>query len=115
MRRDSSVTAQGVEGKGIGARRLSLGVLKLVLLCWSFSVTHLSRRAVGAVSPSSPSPGTLVDVAPFGSLLPAGNGIAWDDPREIQRVVVRFRGRAPSPERVILQYMESAWPEQRWP
>jgi hypothetical protein len=60
-------------------------------------------------------PGAAVDVAPFGAALPGENGIVWEDPREIHRVVVRFRERAPSPEQVRLEYWGSRWPEQRLP
>src|SRR5690242_12829980 len=56
-----------------------------------------------------------MDVAPFGKSLPDGNGIYWEDPREIHRVIVHFEGAAPSPEKVHLEYWGSRWPEQRLP
>lgn len=63
----------------------------------------------------SPSPGAPVDVAPYGTLLPENVGVMWDDPREIHRVVVRFKGPAPNPARLRLEYWSSRWPEQRLP
>ena len=55
------------------------------------------------------------DAAPFGLLLPEGNGVMWEDPREIHRVVVRFTDAAPAPEGVRLEYWGSRWPEQHLP
>ncbi|MGO8931845.1 MAG: hypothetical protein ACLQU3_33745 [Limisphaerales bacterium] len=55
------------------------------------------------------------DAAPFGLLLPEGNGVMWEDPREIHRVVVHFAGAAPGPEKVGLEYWGSRWPEQHLP
>src|SRR5690349_12925680 len=56
-----------------------------------------------------------VDVAPFGMALPEGNGVYWEDPREIHQVVVHFKGTAPAPERVRLEYWGSHWPEEHLP
>jgi len=56
-----------------------------------------------------------VDVAPFGMALPEGNGVYWEDPREIHQVVVQFKGPAPAPERVKLEYWGSRWPEEHLP
>jgi len=55
------------------------------------------------------------DAAPFGLPLPEGNGVMWEDPREIHQVVVRFAGTAPAPETVRLEYWGSRWPEQHLP
>ena len=55
------------------------------------------------------------DAAPFGLPLPEGNGVMWEDPREIHRMVVRFADAAPAPERVRLEYWGSRWPEQHLP
>ena len=38
------------------------------------------------------------DAAPFGLPLPEGNGVMWEDPREIHKVVVHFASAAPAPE-----------------
>jgi hypothetical protein len=54
-----------------------------------------------------------VDVAPFGILLPEGDGILWEDPREIHEVVARFKEAPPAGAR--LEYWGSRWPEQRLP
>lgn len=59
--------------------------------------------------------GSPVDVAPFGIRLPEGNGIFWEDPREIHKVVVRFKETPPSPERIRLEYWGSHWPHQHLP
>src|ERR1039458_2725374 len=55
------------------------------------------------------------DAAPCGLPLPEGNGVMWEDPREIHRMVVRFADAAPAPERVRLEYWGSRWPEQHLP
>src|ERR1039457_5320533 len=55
------------------------------------------------------------DAAPFGLPLPEGNGVMWEDPREIHKVVVHFAGQAPAAETVRLEYWGSRWPEQRLP
>ena len=60
-----------------------------------------------------PAIGSPVDVAVWAIPLPDGVGIRWTDPREIHRLVVRFRGAAPDGLR--LQYWSSRWPEQRLP
>ena len=55
------------------------------------------------------------DAAPFGLPLPEGNGVMWEDPREIHRVVVHFAAAPPAPEKLRLEYWGSRWPEQRLP
>ncbi len=55
------------------------------------------------------------DAAPFGLPLPEGNGIMWEDPREIHKVVVHYGGPAPAPEKIRLEYWGSRWPEQHLP
>ena len=55
------------------------------------------------------------DAAPFGQPLPEGNGVMWEDPREIHRVVVHFATAPPAPEKLHLEYWGSRWPEQRLP
>jgi len=53
------------------------------------------------------------NIAPWATPLPEGIGLRWTDPREIHRVVVRFRGNAP--DGIRLQYWGSRWPRQRLP
>jgi hypothetical protein len=53
------------------------------------------------------------DAAPFALSLPDGQGLLWEDPREIHQVVVEFE-TAP-PESVRLEYWGSRWPEQHLP
>lgn len=60
-----------------------------------------------------PAPGTPVNVAPWAIPLPEAVGLRWTDPREIHKVVVRFRGEPPA--NVRLQYWTSKWPQQRLP
>ena len=55
------------------------------------------------------------DAAPFGLPLPEGNGLMWEDPRELHRVVVHFQDAAPSPDTVRLEYWGSWWPERHLP
>jgi len=63
----------------------------------------------------APAPGAAFDAAPFGVPLPEGAGILWEDPREIHRVVARFREGARLPAGLRLEYWGSRWPEQRLP
>jgi hypothetical protein len=55
------------------------------------------------------------DAAPFGLPLPEGNGVMWEDPREIHRVVVHFASAPSAPGKVRLEYWGSRWPEQHLP
>jgi hypothetical protein len=55
------------------------------------------------------------DAAPFSLTLSEGNGLLWEDPREVHQVVVEFEGVAPMADRVRLEYWGSRWPEQRLP
>ncbi len=55
------------------------------------------------------------DATPFGLPLPQGNGVMWEDPREIHKVVVHFAEAAPAPEKLRLEYWGSRWPEQHLP
>ena len=55
------------------------------------------------------------DAAPFGLPLPQGDGVMWEDPREIHQVVVHFKDSAPAPESVHLDYWASRWPDQHLP
>jgi hypothetical protein len=55
------------------------------------------------------------DAVPFGIPLPAEKGIAWEDPREIHRVVVRFEQAVPPTTEVRVEYWGSRWPQQRLP
>ena len=55
------------------------------------------------------------DAAPFGQALPEHNGLIWDDPREIHKVIVRFTQPPPNPQSVHLEYWGSRWPEQHLP
>lgn len=55
------------------------------------------------------------DAAPFGLPLPEGNGLLWEDPREIHRVVVHFKEAPTSTEKIRLEYWGSKWPEQHLP
>jgi hypothetical protein len=59
--------------------------------------------------------GEPFDAAPFGKALPEGNGVVWEDPREIHQVIVEFDGMAPPIESVRLEYWGSRWPEQHLP
>ncbi len=55
------------------------------------------------------------DAAPFAQQISEGNGIYWEDPREIHRVVVNFASTPPDPSHIKLQYWGSRWPEQHLP
>jgi len=59
--------------------------------------------------------GAQFDAAPFALPLSEGNGLVWEDPRELHQVVVHFDGPAPASESVHLEYWGSRWPEQHLP
>ena len=59
--------------------------------------------------------GVPFDAAPFALPLPGGNGLLWEDPREIHQVIVEFAGPAPATDQVRLEYWGSRWPEQHLP
>jgi hypothetical protein len=59
--------------------------------------------------------GASFDAAPFALPLPDGNGLLWEDPRELHQVVVQFAGTPPPAESVHLQYWGSRWPQQHLP
>src|SRR5262249_14799173 len=56
-----------------------------------------------------------MDVVPFGLPLPEGNGVLWEDPREIHKVVVHLSGSPPTAEKIRLEYWGSHWPQQHLP
>lgn len=70
---------------------------------------------VGSFLSAQAATGAAFDAAPFGLPLPEGNGVMWEDPREIHRVVAHFAGTPPPVEKVRLEYWGSRWPEQRLP
>jgi len=72
--------------------------------------TLLSAAALSAAGAAIP-----FDAAPFARSLPEGNGLYWDDPRELHRVVVHFKEAAPAADQVKLEYWGSKWPEQHLP
>jgi len=55
------------------------------------------------------------DSGPFALPLPEGNGLLWEEPREIHRVVVQFETASPAAESVRLEYWGSRWPQQHLP
>src|SRR3974377_2252109 len=55
------------------------------------------------------------DAAPFALPLPEGNGLLWEDPREIHQVVAHFATPPASPESLHLEYWGSRWPDQHLP
>ena len=55
------------------------------------------------------------DAAPFGLPLPEGNGVLWEDPREIHKVIMHFATAPAAPEQLRLEYWGSRWPEQHLP
>jgi len=51
--------------------------------------------------------GPAFDAAPFALPLAEGDGLIWEDPRELHKLVVHFRGPAPAPETLRLEYWGS--------
>src|SRR5262249_11933222 len=64
---------------------------------------------------SMPTLAATFDAGPFSLPLPEGNGLIWEDPREVHQVVVEFEGEAPAADRIRLEYWGSRWPQQRLP
>jgi hypothetical protein len=88
----------------LGRRPIREGLRRLVVLA-SALVPFWASHAMAAP----------FDAAPFGLPLPDGNGVMWEDPREIHRVVVYFQGSPPPVDRVRLEYWGSWWPERHLP
>lgn len=69
--------------------------------------------------PEGVSPGAAVDVAPWGeqttSVEGRAAGLWWEDPRDLQRVVVTFAEAPPASDSVKLEWWQSQWPEHRVP
>jgi hypothetical protein len=59
--------------------------------------------------------GAEFDAAPSALPLPEGHGLLWEDPREIHKVIVQFKGSVPPADSVHLEYWGSRWPEQHLP
>jgi hypothetical protein len=97
-------------------RRTFLQAAGATGLCLTAGARSAPAEGQGAArATSAPVAGAPVDVAAWGMPLPDGCGVIWEDPREIHRVVVRFRGQAPASEGLALEYWGSRWPEQRLP
>lgn len=86
------------------------------------AVAAASAQGFGENAGVRPAAGEAVDVVPFGSVLRGGAdgkdyGVMWEDPRDIFRVVVRFRepAAAPEPARLRIEYWQSGWPHRRIP
>src|SRR5262245_46857092 len=75
-------------------------------------IIHLTLTVLVAKSGAAATP---FDAAPYGQPLPEDNGVMWEDPREIHRVVVRFKGARPPLAKLRLEYWGSRWPEQHLP
>src|SRR5579883_1566032 len=67
-----------------------------------------------ALGQANTSLGAAFDAAPFAQILPEGNGLIWEDPREIHSVIVTFSGPVVA-GKVNLEYWGSRWPEQHLP
>jgi hypothetical protein len=80
-----------------------------------FSSSRLWLVGVAAVAFCLTLRAAPFDAAPFGLPLPEGNGVMWEDPREIHKVVVHFASAVTASEKVRLEYWGSRWPEQHLP
>ncbi len=61
------------------------------------------------------SAGRYFDAAPFGMAVEPGNGLEWDDPRNIHGVIADFGGPVPASAKVRVEYWGSEWPLQHLP
>lgn len=86
--------------------KLFASLLRIHLPCILFAFGPLCAGSIWAA---------VFDAAPFGLPLPEGNGLIWEDPREIYQVVVQFKGEAPAVDKVKLEYWGSWWPERHLP
>ena len=87
---------------------------------WDRARTHILIRAfsLGMALPAiygASALGAAFDAAPFALPLPEGDGLMWEDPRELHKVVFHFGGAAPMPETLRLEYWGSRWPNQQLP
>ncbi len=55
------------------------------------------------------------DAAPFGIPLTDGQGLMWEDPRELHSVIVDFAEPVPAGLKLHLEYWGSHWPQQHLP
>lgn len=72
----------------------------------------LSILALVALTPAGM--GGSFDAAPFALPLARGDGVQWEDPREVHEVTVHFR-EAVEAKDVRLEYWGSRWPQQHIP
>ncbi len=70
--------------------------------------------AVCPVLGQNPAP-RFFDAAPFGIPLQEGQGLKWDDPREIHSVIVDFTDPVPAGVKIHIEYWGSQWPQQHLP
>jgi hypothetical protein len=82
---------------------------KICRLAFSLLLAGPALAIMGADQPAR------FDAAPFGAPLPEGNGLMWEDPREIHEVIVRFKDHAAAAGHLRLEYWGSRWPEQHLP
>jgi len=89
------------------------GSARIVLRVWPvYPLQLLGLLLISLVCGASAAP---FDAAPFALPLPEGNGLLWEDPREIHQVVVQFAGTVPPAGEVHLEYWGSRWPQQHLP
>ena len=55
------------------------------------------------------------DAAPFAISLPEGNGLMWEDPREIHSVIIDFAEPVAAESKLQLDYWGSHWPQEHLP
>ncbi len=80
-----------------------------------FHYLRISFLAVAAAAVCLTLRAEPFDAAKFGLPLPEGNGVMWEDPREIHKVVVHFAEGTAAPGNLRLEYWGSRWPEQNLP
>jgi hypothetical protein len=88
--------------------RLSVRAASCLLVVFIFA-------AFGFALSAAPASAASFDAAPFAQPLSEGNGLIWDDPREIHQVTVTFAGASAATANVHLEYWGSRWPEQHLP
>jgi hypothetical protein len=78
----------------------------------SYRLTLLAVLLVAFRIFAQNSPTHSFDAAPYGIPLPDGQGLMWEDPREIHSVTADFAGPIPAGFKFHLEYWGSHWPQQ---
>jgi hypothetical protein len=77
-------------------------------------ILFAALNSIRAVHAQNSMPASF-DAAPYAISLPEGNGLMWEDPREIHSVIVNFAAPIPVAANLRLEYWGSHWPKEHLP